>query len=242
MGDLKLSIDQILQFCAFWCLLPNPRHVTLSEEVEVSRHTVVDWSNFCREVRLDWVYEHRQAIGGPGTIVEIDESKFGRRKYNRGRLIEGQWVFGGVERGNPTNFFMEPVQNRDAETLVNLIQEWILPGTTIVSDCWKAYITLQNQGFLHLRVNHSVEFVDTADSGEIHIENLRRLAGEHITIHTQNIERKWSTVKYSIPAFGRRKQHFEGYFAEYIFKSNFSRSRLICEFFKRASLLYPPPQ
>ena len=38
-------------------------------------------------------------IGGPGKVVEIDESKFGRRKYNRGRYQEGHWVFGGVERG-----------------------------------------------------------------------------------------------------------------------------------------------
>ena len=30
--------------------------------------------------------------------MEIDESKFGRRKYNVGRLVEGQWVFGGICR------------------------------------------------------------------------------------------------------------------------------------------------
>ncbi|KCZ77845.1 hypothetical protein H311_01137, partial [Anncaliia algerae PRA109] len=37
-------------------------------------------------------------IGGPGIQVQLDESKFGKRKYNRGRRIEGVWVFGGVEK------------------------------------------------------------------------------------------------------------------------------------------------
>ncbi|KCZ78735.1 hypothetical protein H311_00226 [Anncaliia algerae PRA109] len=37
-------------------------------------------------------------IGGPGIIVEIDESKFGRRKYHRGHKVEGVWVLGMVER------------------------------------------------------------------------------------------------------------------------------------------------
>jgi hypothetical protein len=30
--------------------------------------------------------------------VEIDEAKIGKRKYNRGRYLEEQWVFGGIER------------------------------------------------------------------------------------------------------------------------------------------------
>ena len=28
--------------------------------------------------------------------VEIDESLFGKRKYNRERLCNGQWVLGGI--------------------------------------------------------------------------------------------------------------------------------------------------
>ena len=36
--------------------------------------------------------------------VEIDESKFDKRKYNRGRNVKGQWVFGGVERGSGKTF------------------------------------------------------------------------------------------------------------------------------------------
>ncbi|KAF2891495.1 hypothetical protein ILUMI_14678, partial [Ignelater luminosus] len=48
--------------------------------------------------------ENPIAIGGLGDnlesrIVEIDESRFLHRKYNRGQWRAGHWVFGGVERG-----------------------------------------------------------------------------------------------------------------------------------------------
>jgi hypothetical protein len=37
-------------------------------------------------------------IGGPNKTVEIDERKFGPRKYHRGHHVKSQCVFGGVER------------------------------------------------------------------------------------------------------------------------------------------------
>lgn len=37
-------------------------------------------------------------IGGEGIVVEIDESKFGKRKYNRGHRVDDVWILGGVER------------------------------------------------------------------------------------------------------------------------------------------------
>lgn len=236
VGGSRITVEQILTFCAFWCLLPKPRHATLLAEAEITHRTVVDWSNYCREVCLGWVYEHSRPIGGPGTIVEIDGSKFESIKLN-GRLVkQGRWVFGAVERGNVRNFFVVPVDNRNAENLIDLIKQWILPQTVILSDCWKAYNILENEGFHHLRANHSVEFVNTADNGEIHLENLNHL----VSWDTQNIQGKSLSLKYSLPIFGRKKLYFEGYFAEHIFKLNFPRSRLICEFFKRAALLCPP--
>jgi len=78
-------------------------------------------------------------LGGPNKIVEIDESKFGRRKYHRGHRVEGQWIFGGVER-ETGNVFLIPVEKRDKETLLQAIKDWILPGTTIISNCWKVII------------------------------------------------------------------------------------------------------
>ena len=41
------------------------------------------------------------------------------------------------------------------------IQEWIEPGSTIVSDYWKAYSNLSKCGYIHKTVNHSVEFVSS---------------------------------------------------------------------------------
>ena len=35
-----------------------------------------------------------------------------------------------------------------------------MPGTTIISDCWKSYNCLNNEGFQHLTVNHTYNFVD----------------------------------------------------------------------------------
>ena len=50
---------------------------------------------------------HRMGqIDGPGMTVEIDESKFCKLKFNRGRCIEGQWVFGGICRQTKACFLV----------------------------------------------------------------------------------------------------------------------------------------
>ena len=55
--------------------------------------------NFLWEVCADRIMNHHAGqITGPGMTVETDESKFGKTKFNRGRYIEGQWVFGSICR------------------------------------------------------------------------------------------------------------------------------------------------
>ena len=97
--------------------------------------------------------ETEDKLGGPGTIVEIDEAKFSWQKYHRGRLIEGHWVLGYVERGID-KAFLSVVPSRDAATLLPIVEHHVLPGTTIHMDQWRAYNDLQRIGYGHGTVNH----------------------------------------------------------------------------------------
>ncbi|XP_071579865.1 uncharacterized protein [Temnothorax nylanderi] len=179
-------------------MLKPPRHQFLCTELQLSDHSVVDWISFCREVCIFWAKKYSTKLGEPNKIVEIDEAKIGKRKYNCGRIIEGKWIFGGYE-------------------------QWILPGTTIMSDCWRSYNCLNSEGFQHLTVNHSVNFVDPDTRA-----------------HTQHIERVWREVRANIPRYGTRTYHLAGYLAEYLFKRVHKYEERLQSFFCAIAELYPP--
>ena len=80
----NLSLEEIVKL-TYW-LCRGLKQDEIRHEVNASKHTAV--------VTL---LEKEHKIGGPGKTVQIDESKFGKRKYHRGHKVEGQWVFGGIE-------------------------------------------------------------------------------------------------------------------------------------------------
>jgi len=100
-------------------------------------------------------------IGGRGHIVEIDESKFGKRKYHRGRRVIGKWIVGRYCRTTGECFLVECTDNkRNHHTLFRLIKQHVAPGTIILTDKWKGYNALRHHGYTHLVANHSRGFVD----------------------------------------------------------------------------------
>lgn len=124
-----------------------------------------------------------EPIGGPDHIVEIDETLVSKRKYHKGRFVKEKWLFGGIDR-NTNELFAYLVDDRKAETLINVIEECILPGTTIMSDEWSSYKPLNKdiellKKYNHKTVNHSKYFVDPNDR----------------SINTQKIERLWRSIK-----------------------------------------------
>jgi IS1 family transposase len=125
-----------------------------------SEHTIVDLSNFARKVCL-CISQQDNRISGPGKIVEIDESKFRKRKYHLGKRVDGVWIFGGIDKKTKQCFF-EVVSDRSAATLIPIIQKYVEPGTTIHSHYWKAYSSLEKKGYIHMTVNHSIEFKNEA--------------------------------------------------------------------------------
>ena len=154
----------------------------------LSRATVADWSSYCREVcmcALDDKYEAEGRIGGPGGTVEIDEAKVGKRKFNRGRPREGNWILGMIDREGGYRLEICPDNRRDRETLFPLIKKHVAPGTEIMTDCWAAYRGLEQEGYTHKTVNHS-----TRGRG--------RFVNPQTGAHTQRIEGSWKHLKHDL--------------------------------------------
>ena len=57
--------------------------------MDFSSETCVNWASFCYEVCEFWLGK-QCSVGGPGKVIEIDESELGKIKYGRGREVEGK--------------------------------------------------------------------------------------------------------------------------------------------------------
>ena len=115
-------------------------------------------------------------------------------------------MFGLVQR-DTGDFRLEicPGNKRDSRTLLALIEKHVEPGTTIFTDCWRAYNGLTELGFPHYTVNHSKHFVDP-DTGT----------------HTQMIESHWRALKRRITRGGIKKGYLMEHFGEHIFMKDHS--------------------
>uniref|UniRef100_A0A915DU89 Transposase n=1 Tax=Ditylenchus dipsaci TaxID=166011 RepID=A0A915DU89_9BILA len=86
MTDTKLPVIVISKYIFMW--LSGQEQMKIAEEVGISKVASVHWNKFCRQV-VYWSVKNRASpVGGLGD-VEIDESKFGKRKYNRGHRVDG---------------------------------------------------------------------------------------------------------------------------------------------------------
>ena len=141
-------------------------------------------------------------VGGPGVIVEIDESLFGKRKYHKGKRVNGQWVVGGVELTNEKKCFFVLVDSRDANTLFDVVFNHVIPGSIIITDCWRAYLPIcQSLNFQHMTVNHSICFKD-------------QITGAC----TNTIEGIWNGVKLNIKPRNCRGHFLERCLYEYLWR------------------------
>ncbi|XP_063050118.1 uncharacterized protein LOC134444872 [Engraulis encrasicolus] len=142
----------------------------------------------CKRAMKKHARSHDQKVGGQGEFAMIDESCFRhKRKYHRGRASatwrRKKWVFGilGIrnERRRP---ILRLVRRRGRQNLIPIVVKHVRPGTTLISDEWRAYRgALGAMGYTHFTVNHSRWFVDP-NSGA----------------HTQHLERAWLKYKSSI--------------------------------------------
>ncbi|XP_076378637.1 uncharacterized protein LOC117220477 isoform X2 [Megalopta genalis] len=130
----------------------------------LSSSTIAAWFRYCREMIVDHFPKMQldkpklggiSAAGKPVTI-QIDEAKFGKRKCNRGRNVEGHWIIGMVDV-ETTDCRMVVMENRTPETIIDVIKEYIAIGSEIQTDRSRIYEGLTAAGYVHKTVNHSIE-------------------------------------------------------------------------------------
>lgn len=202
----KLSLTECMIMLHLWC--KGYTEKLILEDYSFSIGTVVDWFRYSRELCVDYFERNTCIIGGPGTVVEIDETMVVKRKYDRGRMLAAGWLFGGIERREDGEFrcFVCLVYDRSATHLTHLIRQHVALGTHIMTDGWGAYSGLSTMGYQHSVVVHNENFVSP----------------ENRDIHTQQIEATWCSLKRFIRARGTNKgEFFIEYICEWIFRRTF---------------------
>lgn len=149
-------------------------------------------------------------VGGPNAIVEVDESKFGKRKYNRGYRVEGVWVVVAIERNKERKLFVSSVENCNRIICVKYTDGWRGYNSTDISAITGVQLPMG-----HRRVNHSREFraadgthtntVEGTNSGLRQNIKLRRRNKKHIdlsllefTLRRLNKKRLWRRMWYAL--------------------------------------------
>ncbi|XP_064117856.1 uncharacterized protein LOC135223322 [Macrobrachium nipponense] len=173
-----------------------PQHIVMNSLIDLATHTMVDWYRICRDLCCEILLADNKKIGGPGHVVEIDASKFGKGKDTK---VGGFWVLGGIDRQTNETFF-KVVSDHSPETLLSVVLDNVLPETTVISVSWESYINARDDYFSKYAVDHSINFVSPGDHDA----------------HTDTIESQWSILRKSVlPKHGTKKDLYGGYFSTY---------------------------
>jgi hypothetical protein len=200
----RLKCNEILEMGYLWLL--GSSHKSIQSMTGHCDKTVTALLKFFRKLVQDSLDEDDSIIGGEGIIVEVDEAKFGKRKYNRGHRVEGVWVLGGVEKTPERRCFFIKVPNRTEDTLIDHISKHVLSGSLIRTDCFKSYHNLCNL-FQHQQVNHSKNFKDPVSG-----------------CNTNSIEGTWNGIKMNIAPRQRVSNEIDDHLAEFIWRRKCSKN------------------
>ena len=160
----------------------------------------------CHEIRKYMASLDGDApVGGPDTVVEIDEAFIGGRRLGagQGRRDHLTIVLGMVEKGGDA--LTRIIPNVRRETIWNEICQSVLPGSIINTDELPSYRGISLRGFRHQTVSHSNgEYVSkygaTVNRVEGYWSMLKRgingthihVSGKHLPKYLGEFEYRWN--------------------------------------------------
>jgi len=177
-----------------------------SKIVNLSTNTMIDMYCSFREMCCKHFEANPIELGGPGHIVYIRDQSLIKPKHQKGRAPDSeQLVFGMVDTSStPCVGYMQVVPNRDAHTLLPIVERVVRPGSIIHSG-------RQDIGFTHQTVNQ-------------HCVNQEA--------HTRTAEAYWNRHKSHMKTMkGCRKRYLSSYLHEFMWHERFPSNALdiFCE-------------
>ena len=180
---LKLSFEQTSY------LTSSTTFFTFIKSIKVGKKTVKLYFSRFRTIISD--FTELMMLQNPlrGTI-EIDEAVITAKRRGVGGRFPRRlfWIFGMLSREQQKSYVFL-VQDRRTDTIFRIIENFIQPGSLIISDQFSVYVTrngnsritqnLQHMNLTHVWVNHSITFVNPLSS----------------SIHTNSIENFWSCLR-----------------------------------------------
>ncbi|KAK4875401.1 hypothetical protein RN001_011823 [Aquatica leii] len=178
-------------------------------QVQVGAETAMAWYKYCRDVATKIAWHDLGQIGGPGDVVEIDETHLFKRKYHVGRrtMWEHHWLFGGISRATKKRFGV------------------MVPAYGILDTIFEGHGTVNHStNFLQPPLGEDPIWVPTGTFlpecldknwiGPPPRENV-----QPFRIHTNNAKRSWRELK-SILTKCNGLQVTEGYIGEWMYRKN----------------------
>ena len=171
----------------------------LSRHLGVSRTAAVRMLSRAR-LHMREAFPMRR-MGGPGEVVQIDETWLPNVYDSRQKNGKGAIIFGIHDKSGVCTWV---VPDRKNSTLVELIDKWVDADSILVTDCHRSYHSLSQNGFNHIRLNHK--------RGEW-VRGVYSMAW---------IESYWTSLKYFVRSRNRtvKEANLRLYLAEHAFRHN----------------------
>ena len=107
---------------------------------------------------------------------------------------------------------------------LRIIADFVLPGSNVHSDLWRAHNGVGAIGFQHFTVKHPLNFVDP-NTGS----------------HTQNVERSYKSIKERNTRHrGTHRSMLDSYFCEYMCRQRHKNDDLFEQVLADIAVFWPP--
>lgn len=215
--NTKIGIHNFLY--VIYKLLLGSKYADIKLDVKISVSTLVSIKSKLRTVISGYNKSKCTLLGGPGIVVQCDETVICRRgiikcpSHADDNTKDTVWILGCIEDTEDRKFYIRRVENRQANTITEALEGNIGVGTIFHTDGYPSYPQVaQNLSLMHRVVNHTEGFV--ANDGT----------------HTNLIEGFWANLKERMRAeHGVARQNIDEWIEFYSFRRRFVDGKDICE-------------